>query len=279
MDQHERQLLGEFLRTRRARLSPQQVGLPVGKRRRTPGLRREELAMLAGLSLTWYTWIEQARDIHFSAEVLDSLARALRLPPPEKAYLFGLAGIRLTPNTPHPESIPLVSLQQILDHQRHYPAYIMGRYWQMLAWNEAAAHLFGDFAALPETERNMLWYTFARPETRQLVVDWAERARRLLAEFRADCSTYLNDAVLTDFLGRLSSASPEFAAWWAGHDVQTRDGGRREFSHPSAGKLCLEQTTFRLSSQPDLKLVIHVPLPELDTEAKLQQLCRSSDHA
>ena len=123
--------------------------------------------MLAGVSLTWYTWIEQGRDIHFSSDVLNSLARTLRLPQTEKAYLFGLAGIRLTPDTQPIDSVSLASLQQILDHQGHYPAYIMGRYWQMLAWNQAAACLFGHFEDLPEAERNMVWYTFARPETPQ----------------------------------------------------------------------------------------------------------------
>lgn len=273
MDQHERELLGEFLRTRRAKLTPVQAGLPAGKRRRTPGLRREELAQLAGVSVTWYTWIEQGRDIHFSVEVLESLARVLRLPPPEKDYLFALAGMR-PPHEPPPEAFPLSTLAHIVEHQGHYPAYVMGRYWGLLAWNKSASSLFGDFAALPDAERNMLWYVFARAETRALVVDWAERARRLLAEFRADCSAYMNDPALHDFLNRLSASSPEFADWWAAQDVHARDGGRREFAHPVVGRLCLEQTTFRLSSQPDIKLVIHLPLPESDTDAKLKNLCR-----
>jgi transcriptional regulator with XRE-family HTH domain len=272
MNPHERQRLGEFLRTRRARITPAQAGLPAGKRRRTPGLRREELAQLAGVSLTWYTWIEQGRDIHFSVEVLESLARVLQLPPPEKAYLFALAGMR--PHIePPPDTAPLSALAHIVEHQGYYPAYVMGRYWHLLAWNRAAKMLFGDFDAMPESERNMLWYTFARYETRPLVVDWAERARRLLAEFRADCSLYLNDPALNEFVNRLAAASPEFAEWWSVQDVQARDGGRREFEHPVVGRLCLEQTTFRLSSHPDVKLVIHVPLPESDTDAKLRTLC------
>ena len=279
MNPHERALLGEFLRTRRARLTPSQAGLPAGRRRRTPGLRREEIAQLAGVSVTWYTWIEQGRDIHFSAEVLESLARVLHLPAPEKNYLFALAGMRLPHDLEPPDAPSLPRLAHIVDHQGYYPAYIMGRYWHLLAWNAAAAHLFGDFAAMPEAERNMLWYTFARPETRALVVDWAERARRLIAEFRADCSAYLNDPALGDFLGRLSSASPEFADWWSAQDVQSRDGGRREFEHPIVGRLCLEQTTFRLSNHADIKLVIHVPLPESETEAKLLHLYRSQPNA
>jgi transcriptional regulator with XRE-family HTH domain len=279
MNPHERELLGEFLRTRRARLSPAQAGLPAGRRRRTPGLRREEIAQLAGVSVTWYTWIEQGRDIHFSAEVLESLARVLHLPAPEKTYLFALAGMRPQDNLEPPDAPSLPTLAHIVDHQGHYPAYIMGRYWHLLAWNSAAAHLFGDFADMPETERNMLWYTFARPETRARIVDWAERARRLIAEFRADCSAYLNDPALDDFLDRLASASPEFADWWAAQDVLARDGGRREFEHPIVGRLCLEQTTFRLSNHADIKLVIHVPLSESETDAKLLHLYRSEANA
>jgi transcriptional regulator with XRE-family HTH domain len=238
-------------------------------------LRREEIAQLAGVSVTWYTWIEQGRDIHFSVEVLESLARVLCLPAPEKNYLFALAGMRPTHDVEPPDTPSLSTLAHIVEHQGHYPAYIMGRYWHLLAWNWAAAKLFGDFADLPESERNMLWYTFARPETRTLVVDWAERARRLLAEFRADCSAYLNDPALDDFLTQLSAASPEFADWWAAQDVQARDGGRREFEHPTVGRLCLEQTTFRLSNHTDIKLVIHVPLPESDTDAKLKTLSQN----
>jgi transcriptional regulator with XRE-family HTH domain len=272
MNLHERELLGEFLRTRRARLTPAQAGLPIGKRRRTPGLRREEIAQLAGVSVTWYTWIEQGRDIHFSVEVLESLARVLHLPPPEKAYLFALAGMRPQDDLQAPDTPSLPTLAHIVEHQGHYPAYVMGRYWHLLAWNRAAIHLFGDFAAMPDAERNMLWYTFARPETRGLVVDWAERARRLIAEFRADCSSYLNDPALDDFLTQLAAASPEFGAWWSAQDVQARDGGRREFEHPTVGRLCLEQTTFRLSNHPDIKLVIHVPLPESETDGKLRML-------
>ena len=195
------------------------------------------------------------------------------------AALFALAGVRPLDNPESHEAPSLPTLAHIVEHQGHYPAYIMGRYWHLLAWNVAAARLFGNFAALPEGERNMLWYVFARPETRALVVDWAERARRLLAEFRADCSAYLNDPALNDFLNRLSAASPEFADWWTAQDVQARDGGRREFAHPVVGRLCLEQTTFRLSNHADIKLVIHVPLPESDTETKLLRLYRSESNA
>jgi len=268
----DRKQLGQFLKTRRARLSPTQVGLPTGQRRRTPGLRREEVAQLAGVSVTWYTWIEQGRDISFSMEVLESLARVLQLTPSETQYLITLAGKQPTPQTNSPISEVNPTLQQILDHQADYPAYLMGRYWEVLAWNQAAQALFGEFATMPKMERNMVWYTLVRAETRTLVVDWENRAQRLLAEFRADCSDGLTDPWFVTFIEQLKQHSPEFVAWWAQHLVYPRDGGRRDFNHPYVGRLALTQTTFRLSHHPALKMVIHVPLAEFDSAAKLKAL-------
>ncbi|MBN1217912.1 MAG: helix-turn-helix domain-containing protein [Anaerolineae bacterium] len=274
MDRQERKLLGEFLKTRRERLSPEQFGLPMARRRRTPGLRREELAQLAGLSVTWYTWIEQGRDIGFSAEVLESLARVLQLLPPEKEHLFALAGMQpgQTPAQDNGGVAPV--LQQILDHQEHYPAYLMDGFWNISTWNNAACALFGDFEKMPPAERNMVWYTLVRPETRRLVLNWEQRAQRVIAEFRADCRKYLTDPWLKDFVHRLEQNSPEFGQWWSRYDLQTREGGRRDFDHPLVGRLALVQTTFCLSHRPEVKMVIHAPLAEFDTEAKLQRLVR-----
>ena len=269
----ERRLLGEFLKTRRARIAPQEVGLPDGSRRKTAGLRREEVAAVAGISVTWYTWIEQGRDINVSAAVLDSLARVLRLSAHEKAYLFTVAGAHPKPALGVSQEMVSPALQQVLDNQGVCPAYIMGRFWDILAWNRAAVEVFGDFATMPLTERNMLWYTFARLETRTLVVEWERRAQLLLAEFRADCSRYITDPLLGAYLERLREVSPQFARWWGQHDVQTRDGGRKEFQHPRVGRLALEQTTWHLSNHPDLKLVLHGPLVAFESEAKLRTLC------
>lgn len=274
MNHQERKLLGQFLRSRRERLQPAQLGLASPQRRRAPGLRREEVAQLAGISLTWYTWIEQGRDIGFSEDVLESLARVLQLLPHERDYLFTLAGKKPKPSSGPLEDTASPALQQILDHQGYFPAYLMGRYWHILAWNRAARNLFGDFGQIAAAERNMVWYTLVRPETRRLVIAWAERAQRLIAEFRADCSPYMTDPWLLDYLEQIKQRSPEFAAWWPQHHVHTRDGGRRAFDHPLVGRLALEQTTFRLSRQPDLKLVIHAPLAEFDSTEKLLALDR-----
>lgn len=274
MNATERQMLGEFLRTRRARISPEELGLPHGRRRKTAGLRREEVAYLAGISVTWYTWIEQGREISISAPVLESLARVLHLSAHETDYLFNLAETHPKHVVDDPHDVVTPALRQILDHQGVFPAYLMGRFWDILAWNRAAVEVFGDWAAMPAAERNMLWYTFARPETRARVVEWETRAQRVLAEFRADCGSHLTDPGLAAILDRLRAASPEFAHWWTQHDVQTRDGGRREFDHPRVGRLALEQTTWHLSSRPGMKLILHVPLPEFESEAKLLELCK-----
>jgi len=267
MNDNQRQLLGTFLRTRRERLTPPEAGINASTRRRTSGLRREEVAQLAGISVTWYTWIEQGRDVQCSAQVLESLAHVLRLQPHEKAYLFSLVGLQ-----PHPQSQAAAqvsaSLHHLLEHQGHYPAYIMGRYWQMLAWNPAAAALFGDFGAMPLTEQNMIAYVFLRPETRAFLLHWEERAERLVAEFRIDCRNYLDDPYLTEMVAHISRASPDFKRCWDGHNVELRDGGRRDFIHPTLGHLVFHQTTLRLSNDDDMKVIIHTPQPDEQTNAR-----------
>lgn len=266
----DRIALGNFLRTRRERVNPAEVGLPVTRRRRTPGLRREEVAQLAGVSATWYTWLEQGRDIRVSMQVLESIAHALHLEPHEAKYLFELANEPVQLQQAPPELNP--ALQQILDHQGSYPAYLLNRSWDVIAWNLAARQLFGDFGAMPPQERNLLWYMFVRPATRQLVVDWKERAQRLLAEFRAESHLYQLEPWFITFIHEIAGASPEFAAWWDQHNVLVRRGGRRDFQHPVVGRLALEQTTFYLSQAPEIKLVLHVPLDEDNTAEKLLQL-------
>lgn len=270
MTEQQRQLLGTFLRTRRERLSPAQAGIPAGARRRTSGLRREEVAQLAGISVTWYTWIEQGRDVQCSAQVLDSLARVLHLQSHEKAYLFSLVGLQ-SQTPPHPTATISPTLQQLLAHQGHYPAYIMGRYWQLLAWNQAAVSLFGDFGAMPLTEQNMIAYVFLRPETREFLLNWDERAERLVAEFRIDCRNYLDDPYLLDMVTRVGALSEAFKRHWDNHNVQLRDGGRRDFIHPDVGHLVFDQTTLKLSHDDDIKVIIHTPQPDYQTDIRWQR--------
>lgn len=259
MKSHDRKELGEFLRSRRARLVPHDVGLPPGQRRRAAGLRREEVAQLCGLSVTWYTWIEQGRDISISAAALDRIAVALRLGGEERAYLHSLADSpRPFQDNAKPENLPQ-GLQQLLDHQRELPAYVLGRFWDILGWNRAATGLFGDFGTWPRNERNLLRYTFCNPAARKLIVDWDARARRLAAEFRADCGPYLKDPFLMRFVARLEADSPEFTRFWRMRDVVARAGGSRKFRHPTLGPIEVEQITFTPTNRPDIKLVIHLP--------------------
>lgn len=268
---HRREL-ARFLRSRRARISPADLGLPAG-RRRTPGLRREEVASAAGVSLTWYTWLEQGRDIHPSVIVLENIANALRLTAEERRYLFTLVTSDdfQTELAPVSDFTVTPTLRAILDHQGIYPAYLLGPYWHILAWNQATTVLLRDFSAVPVQDRHLLRYMFRDPGARERIPDWSQRARRLIAEFRADASARLTDPPLVELVAGLESESAEFAAAWNAADVIPRTGGTRRFDHPELGALVLEQTTFRLSAAPEVKLIVHVPDPATDTAAKLDK--------
>ncbi|MDR3428493.1 MULTISPECIES: helix-turn-helix transcriptional regulator [Silvimonas] len=255
-----RKELGEFLNALRQKCEPAAFGFPVGQRRRTQGLRREEVAQLADISPTWYTWIEQGREISVSGKALHRLAQAMRLDKTQRAYLFELAGQRdIQPGTAELETTPPF-LQQIVDDFR-MPAYVMGRYWDMLAWNAAAADLFGDWLDADRAP-NLLRFVFADPQARTLVEDWESRAQRLVAEFRADSRDQLEDAVLMQLIDSLHQASPEFATYWKRYDVLERHGGLRGFNHPVHGHMNLSQVTFQLVDQDHLKLVLLTRTPE-----------------
>jgi transcriptional regulator with XRE-family HTH domain len=257
-------MLGAFLRSRRERLDPRLAGFAAERRRRTPGLRREEVAQLAGVSVTWYTWIEQGRAVSVTSAVLQSIARSLLLQTHERAYLFALARLPLPGGAPAAARVS-PALQRLVDHQHPFPAYLMGPAWDVLAINSAASQLFGDFNAPPGETPNLLWYTFTSADARARIVDWETRAQRLIAEFRGDCSELLTEPWLAAFIARLCGASPTFAQWWARHDVYGRDGGRREFRQPGGGTLAYDQITLHPSGAGDHKLVIHIPLDSDDT--------------
>jgi transcriptional regulator with XRE-family HTH domain len=256
-----RQELGEFLRALRRRSAPEASGFPAGSRRRTQGLRREEVAQLAGISPTWYTWIEQGREVNVSAEVLHRLAQVLKLSRSERVYLFEMAG-RHDPHGTHQEedSVPQALTSLLADIQ--IPAYIMGRYWDVLAWNPPAANLFIgwlDQQSLPQMP-NLLRFVFELPLARQFVVDWEVRARRIAAEFRADCRNRLEEPALQRLVAELAQASPEFARYWQQHDVLERQGGQRAFNHPQRGLISYQQVTLRPEDQDQLKLVLLKPV-------------------
>jgi transcriptional regulator with XRE-family HTH domain len=246
--------LGDFLRSRRDRLSPEAVGLPGGRRRRTPGLRREEVAQLAGIGIDWYVRLEQGRSVSPSATTVDPLARALRLNPVEQAHLRVLT--RNAERRPFVREAVPESLRRTVE-ALNLPAYVTGRRWDVLAWNEAAAEIFA-FDRVPEEDRNTLILVLTNPKTRALFgAGWAEEAKRMVAQFRATHDLWAADPAFTALLERLRSECTEFASWWAIHDLRDTIAGQKRLAHPRKGALRLQYTSFQANDDPSLKLVIY----------------------
>jgi transcriptional regulator with XRE-family HTH domain len=250
--------LGAFIRTQRERLNPATFGLSATGRRRTPGLRREELASLCGVSVTWLTWLEQGRPVSASAKMLVRMADVLRLTVAERKYLFKLAD-KVDPQGDLPDlsgadeesDAPLVvgAIQT--------PAYMLDRETNVIAWNTAAAQLFVGWLNQERGARkpNLLSYMFTNPVARSFVIDWPERARRLVAEFRADCGKAVDRPPVKQIVDELLEASRDFRLLWETHGVVDREGGLRQFLHPTAGRLIYKQTSFQSPTRPDLKLI------------------------
>jgi transcriptional regulator with XRE-family HTH domain len=264
--------LADFLRGRRAALRPEDVGLPGGGRRRTPGLRREEIAQLAGMGTTWYTWLEQAREVRASRSVLDSLADALRLTPAERAHLMLLGRGEEVAAEDMPRETVSDTLARLLDNLGASPAVILGRRWDFLTWNAAYAAVFGDPDDLPEGHRNHVWATFHDPARRRLFTDWEAGARSTVARFRADSARHVGDPRFDALIAELRATSPEFAAWWSRHEVALSGHGRKLLRHPVAGRLHFEHAVFKLEETPEQRLILYTPLPKGDTPARLARL-------
>lgn len=261
--------LGAFLRAQRARLRPEDFHFPRG-RRRVPGLRREEAAQLCGVSATWYTWIEQGRTTAISSVTLNAIADGLRLSRAERVYLFELSGradpVRRSPT--HSDPRALRALVQVI----RAPAYLIDRHWDAVAWNRSAAELFVDWLgrsagrkrgapSAMNGERNLLRYVFLNPRAPQFIVDWSERSRRLVAEYRADTAGEDDDPVRQELVRELCAASPAFEAAWHAQQVLSREGGVRIFQHAKRGRCSFEQYTLRPALHPELKLTVLVPHP------------------
>ncbi|MFF0432216.1 helix-turn-helix transcriptional regulator [Streptomyces sp. NPDC004327] len=263
--------LREFLMSRRARVSPAEAGLPDGgARRRTPGLRREEVAVLAGVGVSWYQWLEQGRDITVSPQVLDSVARVLRLSPAERRHLYVLAGL----NPPAPETAPedrdmCHGLRRLIDTWMPFPAHIMDVYWNTVMYNDAAAIVLG---MRPEIVQNCLIAFFTDPLYRTRSKSWEEIAPQVVAQFRAACSEHPEDDGFREVIEEARAASPEFAELWDRQDIRPGGLNRKELEHPLVGPLFVEATQLRVPARPDLVIVLHTPLPEADTAAKLEWL-------
>ncbi|MGW2521464.1 helix-turn-helix domain-containing protein [Streptomyces sp. NPDC001617] len=250
--------LSDFLRTRRARLKPEDVGLPdFGRHRRVPGLRREELAQLAGVSVNYYTRLEQGNGLNVSAEILDAISRALRLTDAEHAHLTHLAKPkRHKKKQPVRTQVVRGALRQFLDTLDDVPAYIVGRRTDILAWNAMTAAVFGDWAELPPQERNWARLTFLRPEYHDLIMDWEQRAIDIVCHLRMDAGCYPEDARLSALVGELSVKSEEFRRLWATHDVKEKHHGVKRFRHPLMGELTLNFESLRLPDDSDQMLIV-----------------------
>ena len=269
---HRLHELGDFLRTRRARLTPEEVGLPRGSRRKTPGLRRAEVAQLAGVSVDWYTWLEQGRSITPSTQVLECLVQTLRLDANERTHLFLLAQQQAPPALLLETEIVSPALQHFLDQFGTRPAFVSGRRWDILAWNDAGCAVFDDYRLRTGRERNTVWGLFTNPLSRQYIVNWEEDARHILAQFRSNCARHPEDPQLADLIHDLMLISPEFRAWWPDHEVKSGQEGRKMLNHPQVGYLVFERLTFQVFDTPDLKITVYTPLEETDTHRKVEQL-------
>jgi transcriptional regulator with XRE-family HTH domain len=276
--QKSRSELGAFLRARRENLSRSDAGLPPVGRARTSGLRREEVSYLSGVSVTWYTWLEQGRDIHPSRQVLDALARTLRLTVTEHAYLLSLAGYSpATASVAPPVATAPAQLQRFMDALAGSPAYTITADWRIAGWNAAYSALYPGVATARAQDRNLLWLVFTDPYVRNLLPDWDVTSRRFVAEFRADAGPRLGDPAYLDLVSRLEEASPEFRAAWAAHDIEGFASRERMFRHPTAGLLALEHHQFVPSDHPDLHVVIYTPVPGTDAAARLAAITGAPD--
>jgi transcriptional regulator with XRE-family HTH domain len=261
--------LGSFLRARRAKLSPADFGMPAGLRRRTPGLRREELALLAGVGVTWYTWLEQGREINVSTQVLDALARTLRLDRPERWHLYVLA-----------EAVPVSvstgrctvpdTIAEILRALDPLPAVVTNARFDMLAENDAYRDLFRDWHSLPCVHRNTLWCSLTEPTARAKFPQYEESTRYFVARFRAAYARHIGDPDWEEDIRRLSSLSSEFAELWALHEVAEFRPGTRTFIHQDAGPLTFTTSELQVTASTEARLVVYTPADD-ETRKRLPE--------
>ena len=277
LSEERRAEIATFLRTCRARIRPEQVGLPSGSRRRTPGLRREEVAALAGVSAEWYKRLEQARDVRASAGTLANIARALKLEPGEVRHLLALSGYGYEPDgvDPHVETIG-AHLRRLVAQLEPSPTWVLGERWDILAWNRAATVILGDLAAMRGLERNALFVTFLSPAFRSMLVDWELHARDMVAKVRLVHARHVDDPWFNEIVLLMRQRSHEFAAWWSQQLVQLPRDGTKTYDHPRAGRLTFDYTVLDVSDErfASLHLVSYLPTTETDTRERMERLLR-----
>jgi transcriptional regulator with XRE-family HTH domain len=269
--------LAAFLRARRERISPEDVGLPPGSRRRTAGLRREELAQLAGVGVTWYTWLEQGRPINASVQVLEAVATTLRLDPVERAHLFRLAdlpGAAAVASDCGDCALP-PEVQQVIDAIR-FPACVLTERFDVIAWNEMYAGLFPGITEAPPGERNTLLVNLTSPTCCSPLQDQGKHCLALVGQLRAAYGRHVGDPAWTHFIRRLEALSPVFAEAWASHDVAQPTRHSKVFRHPAVGDLNTTSTSFAVAAVPGARLVVYTPDDE-PTEKALARLAESGE--
>ncbi|MBS0535661.1 MAG: helix-turn-helix domain-containing protein [Proteobacteria bacterium] len=264
--------LGNYLKDRRARLDPAAFGLPL-QRRRTPGLRREEVAQRAHVSATWYTWLEQGRGGAPSADVLDRIAGALMLTQIEREHLF-LLGLGRPPEVRYQASEGVSPrLQRVLDALEINPAIVKTATWDVVAWNKAAAAVLTDYSKLPPDKRNILRIIFGDPKNRARQASWEDVARYVVGAFRADATRYGASDRAKALVAELSAQSPEFAAMWRENDVRRSGEGTKQLRLPRGGMVGLEFSSFAVDGRPDLGLVVYSPTTPQDAD-KIRKLVK-----
>jgi transcriptional regulator with XRE-family HTH domain len=255
-----RKELADFIRTRREKLKPALDKVSPMIRRRTPGLRREEVAELAGVGATWYTWLEQSRDIHPSTEVLERVGKALSLNPFEMRHLFTLAGkVYQGAEVPTNETVP-AALKRFVDESLDIPALVVGERKDHLYWNEHFTTQVRNALCGQSDGRNYLEMLFLDPAAREFLVNWESHAKRMIAEFRAGIGDKIGTPWVSELIERLKSQSSEFALWWKDHDVSDRSVFTYEINHPKLGRLAFERTVYSPAEAPELKLVLFKPI-------------------
>ena len=269
-DEQRRKELGAFLRSRREAITPGQVGLPGNGRRRTPGLRREEVAQLAGVGVTWYTWLEQGRGITVSGQVLEAISRTLMLDPAERNHLFTLAGGGEHALQKECQSLS-PSIQVILDGLGPFPAAVQNARFQILAFNDAYDHLIDEVSALPFEDRNSLWLCFTNPRWRAAIVDWDDAVGRKVAQLRAAMAEHVAERAWKELVARLTAASPEFAELWERHEVRGLENRTKHLINPRVGLLRLDYTNLWFGQRLGTRLVTYTPA-DASTRARLEKL-------
>jgi transcriptional regulator with XRE-family HTH domain len=269
-DVHRRRALAEFLRSRRERIAPQQVGVTFSGRRRTPGLRREEVAQLSGVGVTWYTWLEQGRDIHVSEQVLTAIARTLMLDRDERTHLFTLAGatdqsVISECNAVSPQ------LRAMLAQLDPFPSCIQNGKYDILAYNRAYNNIITDFDQIAVEDRNCMWLAFTDPLWKKRLADWDDATSRMVANLRVLMADHVGDANWKSFIARLRAASPEFADKWARHEVRGIEDKAKRFRHPEVGLLKFDVTNTWLAPRAGRRLLVYVP-SDPETEKRIRYL-------